>query len=387
NYDYSTQTVRGSLFFEYLTNSSTFKYHLRKYLNWHRVENGDEYLYNIIMLITLALPGWGHLQKSHIINTGPDRDKINHRLLSRISINSNLIHYVVSEDFTGLRKFPIYKGLNNQYLILDMPFLYDKLFKNVVFTFKDHLKENNFTENFLSIKGKEFSEEILFYNVILRCFNKHTYHLYSGKMTEPVCKGELCDYYIRSNNRIALMEFKDVLLDTSSKNDGTTKVLFQKMDLKFSINQNKSPKGVRQLAKAIEKLSNGISFDTLDSEDTIIYPIICYTDSSFGFDGINRRYDKMFQDFLTSTSVSKKFIINPLVFINLDFFQHFEDFLYNETIDFFGLIDRYYEHIKIPGHEIVPFEIFVGSYMNDMGKPTEISKLGKERLYEIMKGR
>ncbi|HTA81681.1 MAG TPA: hypothetical protein VK783_02025 [Bacteroidia bacterium] len=387
NHDFVIQTARGSLFFDYLSNSVELKDFFYKYLKWLRVENGDEYLYNIIMLITIALPGSQYGQKSQIVNLGSFRGKINFRVLSRLAINNNVLGYIASENFTTLRKYPIFYCNNMSYVILDMTFLIDKLYRNFVFTFKEYIESQGYIGNFLSTKGKKFTEEILFYTLILRCFKQGKYKLFSGKMIEEQSNVELCDYYIRSNNNIALIELKDVLLDFASKNIGTTEGLFPKMDLKFQSNQASSPKGVKQLALAIEKISSGISFDELDSSNYNIYPIITYTDSTFGFNGVNRRYEKLFREILPSLKISDRFTVKPLVFINISFFEFFENALHNEMFDFFSLVDEYYEHIKKSNYEIVPFEVFVGGYVEEKGIKTGLSKLGQEKTAKIVRGR
>ena len=107
---------------------------------------------------------------------------------------------------------------------------------------------------------------------------------------------ELCDAYLRDQNKICLIEFKDTSLNASIKNSAEQKKLLSELDKKFVANQTGKPKGITQLLNAIKDLeANSISFDDSVSKSGIqLYPISVYTDLSFGKVGLDKTYNDKF---------------------------------------------------------------------------------------------
>ncbi len=222
-------------------------------------------------------------------------------------------------------------------------------------------------------------EEIYLPKVLKECF-PNDIAFFSNEL-EGNDNTELCYGYIRRQNKLCLIEFKDILLNASIKNSTSIDDIKKELDIKFKSNQKGKPKGVTQLASAIKKLEQG--YDEIDKGFTSvnnpeIYPIIVYTDNSFGQEGLNAIYRKELNHQLAEFNL-KNLIIQDLVFINLNFFEMRSHYFNNNSLDFYDMLDKYLEYIKSSKNRLTNFEVFGRHYTNennivDLPEPEVFSK-------------
>ncbi len=213
-------------------------------------------------------------------------------------------------------------------------------------------------------------ENIYLPSVLNTCF-PHYIRFYGDSCINSN-KEELCDVYLRESNKICLIEFKDILLNAVVKNSADKDKLFAEFDKKFVANQTNKPKGITQLINAIKDIdANFVSFDSSVPENGLeIYPVIVYTDSSFGVEGVNKKFKEKFIFEIQKLNL-QNVVVKNATFINLNFFEIREDYFSKQLMNLFQMLDEYHEHTKNPDYTLTPFEVFSRFFMN-MYVPEEL---------------
>ena len=107
---------------------------------------------------------------------------------------------------------------------------------------------------------------------------------------------------------------------------------------------------------------NDLSDDILDrSDDLEIYPLVVYTDSTFGAEGINKIMNDKFKNILREHPLSG-LIVEGVSFVNLSYFEMHQEYLCNEIIDFFSLLRSYQAHVLKPEYSTASFEVYSRAY-------------------------
>ncbi len=381
--DFSNQITRGVKFFEYLEASPKFSSYIQDYYKYIKVKNGNELLYNLLTVFTQINIG-DIKARNQLIPLWNIEEFINMNFLYSLAINSSIKTYTSDINFSILRNKVLYQpGATRQlYFLLDINFLIDLMYKAQVFLFKEFITKEGYKGNFLADKGKEFMEDIYFNLIMEKCFS----HLvgFSGKKAVKKDRNEISDYYLRDNEKIALIEFKDVLLGADIKDNAGKDAVYSALDTKFYENQKKDPKGIKQLLNAIDYIEkNGLDFDKIEGINGIeIYPIVIYTDLSFGYEGVNKLLKKKFQTELETLNL-KKISVKDVTFINLSFFELHENYLKTNRLNLFKMIEEYHLHAANPDVSTTPFEVFSRFYMQknikkDLGNPSFMLEVIKE---------
>ena len=370
--DFSNQVTRGVTFFNYLENDPKYKTLVKEYYESKNV-SGSLRMFKNLMVIFSEINLGKDLDrrnqlanlKEYFIGSEVDLDYI-----ETLCINPEISSYKEDVSFGSLRSKFLYKLNKFQFLILDVNFLIDQFYKAQIFSFNAFLKSKKIKGDFLSEKGKNFTENIYLPLVLDTCFS-HYFKFY-GDNCKNSNNEELCDAYLREENKICLIEFKDILLNASIKNSAEQEELFAEFDKKFVSNQTGKPKGITQLLNAIKDIdANSISFDSSVPKSEIeIYPVIVYTDLSFGTEGINKIFKDKFRVEINKLHL-QNIIVKDVTFINLNFLEIREDYFAKKLLNLFVMLDGYIEHIKDPNYLLTPFEVFSRFYMN-MYVPEEL---------------
>ncbi len=363
--DFSNQVTRGIAFFKYLENDHKYKDLVLEYYESKNVNGYLRLFKNLMVLFTEINIGNDLERRNQLANL--QQYSINYEVdlayIETLCINSEMIDYKEDESFGTLRNKFLYKLNQFQYFILSVNFLLDQFYKAQIFSFNTFLKSRGIKGEFLSEKGKNFTEEIYLPMVLDNCF-PHFERFYGASCVNSK-KEELCDAYLRESNKIYLIEFKDVLLNASVKNSADKEKLFAELEKKFLANQANKPKGITQLLNAIKDIDdNSVSFDnSIPNCGLEIHPIIVYTDSTFGIEGVNKYFKEKFKNVIDSSGL-KNIVVNDVTFINLNYFEIHEDYFNKKHLDFFKVLLGYYEHTKEDNYALTPFEVFSRFYMN-----------------------
>lgn len=387
--DYANQVTRGVMLFRYLENDSNFSSVMTDFYQEKKVIGHLEMFRNLMALFVEVGIGTENRKQIADLSGLAKGGFVTPAYIDTLCINESISNYQADQSFTTLRNKFLYKIAENKYYILDVNFMIDHFYKAQVFTINNFLKEKGITKEFLSIKGKDFSDAIYFPTVMKICFPN--YIKYFGEQCINSKNEELCDGYIRNGNKLILIEFKDVLLNASVKNAADKVKLFNEFRTKFVENQKGSPKGMSQLKAAISDIDeNLVCFDhELSPEDLVIFPIIVYTDLSFGTDGLNEHYREKFNEMIKDLNL-KKVSVQNLTFINLNFFEFSQDYFAKRKTDVFVYLEKYQEHVKEENFKLTPFEVFSRAYNNEyypeqLGQPQSYLNIQKEIIDSALK--
>lgn len=363
--DFSNQVTRGIAFFKYLENDPKYKDLVLEYYKSKNVNGYLRMFKNLMALFTEINIGKDLVRRNQLADLqeyfiGKEVDLA---YIDTLCINSEIANYNEDESFGTLRKKILFKINQFQFFILNVNFLLDQFYKAQIFSFNNFLKSKNIKSEFLSEKGKNFTEGIYLPTVLDICF-PHFIRFYGDACVNSK-KEELCDAYLRESNKLCLIEFKDVLLNASVKNGADKERLFAELEKKFLANQSNKPKGITQLLNAIKDIEdNSVLFDSsIPKNDLEIYPVIIYTDSSFGIEGVNKYFKDKFAKEIDRLKL-KNIIVKDVAFINLNYFEIHEDYFNQKYLDIYEVLNGYFEHTKDVDYALTPFEVFSRFYMN-----------------------
>ncbi|WP_158861614.1 hypothetical protein [Lunatibacter salilacus] len=379
--DFSNQITRSIKIFEYLEQSDKFKDFVQDYYKHLRVKDYKDLIYNILTIFTQVGIGEHITERKQIIPLGNLLPLINIDYINSLSINDTISTYSPDNSFRTLRNKMLYHFDKYIYFLLDINFLIDQLYKAQIFSFKKFIENKGYQGNFLSVKGKEFMEDIYFRLIMEKCFPNFIRK--SGDDAKKNDGNEICDYYLRKGDNIILIEFKDILLSADLKEKSDKELLYSEFEKKFFENQKKDPKGIQQLYNAVKYIeNNALFFDEITEEATLnIYPIVVYTDLSFGYEGINKILKKKFSEMLSSETFTKT-KVKDVTFINLSYFEIHEDYLNQEFIELFKFIEEYHQHTQKEQYRTTPFEVYSRFYLKENIK----TKLGNPSfMLEVLK--
>ncbi len=385
--DFTNQVTRGIALFSYLEADPKYRELVHEYYKLKRVKGYLRMFRNLMVLFSEINLGKDLERRNQLASLEEyfKGGEIDLDYIETLCINSEISSYKEDESFGIIRSNILYKLDKFKFLILDVNFLLDQFYKAQVFSFNSFLKLKGAKVDFLSEKGKNFTENIYLPSVLNICFPG--YIKFYGDSCLNSNKEELCDAYLREKNKICLIEFKDVLLNAAVKNSADKEKLFAEFDKKFSANQAGKAKGITQLLNAVQDIDkSGISFDNSAQKEQIeIYPVIVYTDSSFGMEGINKIFKERFSEQIKKLKI-QNVTVKDVVFINLNFFEVREDYFSKKILDLFNMLDGFYEHIKNPNYVLTPFEVYSRLYMNiyvpeELGSPSSFQKAIRSIIY------
>ena len=105
-------------------------------------------------------------------------------------------------------------------------------------------------------------------------------------------------------------------------------------------------------------------------EKLVVYPVLVYTDNTFGFAGINKVLNNLYTE-LISFLPKPMFTICNVVFIDLTFFEVNMNVLKNKELDIFTVLNAFLDHLKIEQYSQTAFEAFAKEYIDEHCGPRE----------------
>jgi hypothetical protein len=366
--DYSNQIVRGAMLFEWLDNNLKFSGSMPGFYQRSQISGWKMMFKNLMTVFVEIGIGIGDDSRNHWINLWNYQPKeISIAYLKTLCINRHINSYTQDISFGLIRKHPLYALDDSNYFVLDVNFLIDHFYKAQVFTLSAYFMSGGDKE-FLSTKGKQFMEDIYLRKLMDRCFAGQI--KFYGDQAINSSGEEMSDFYLRENDKVCLMEFKDVMLNAAAKNSSDNSKLYDAVDTKFIKNQKGKPKGITQLVNALIDVDKaGILFDHIAPQSKIdIYPVILYTDHSFGVESLNFRYNRDYVNQISQLNL-QHVTPKPLTFINLNTFELHENNFTNKHINLFDALEAYQAHINKENYQNTPFEVFFKFYQNHHNIP------------------
>lgn len=255
-----------------------------------------------------------------------------------------------SEDFTNLKKYPVYKIDEKTFSIIDYFFVIDKFFKSIRFILKDTFNTHNKLPpndgSFFSFYNTKYSEEFLMKKVLDEVFHWK----YMVKRQEAETQDNEPDYYARHNKRIYVFENKDVLVASGIKSSSDIDEIKKLLKKKF-LHDGKRAVGIGQLVKSIEQIvENQFPFDIYVNTkgNFTIYPILLVSDRIFEIMGMNYTLNQWYLE-LVKEKLGEKYnssLIRDLTFIDMDTLIFWLPHLKKKDTNFKKIMDIHHKEMK-----------------------------------------
>lgn len=283
---------------------------------------------------------------------------------------------VEDEDFTEIKKYPIYFLDENRFSVINFFFAVDLFYRSAKFRLKEiYLTEKLDKEfgDFFSFYNKKFSEEFLMKNILDKIFEKRYFTKYKNPQSEQ--ENQL-DYYVNYNNTIYLFENKDVLINKSIKATNSIEPLLVFLKQKFYLNKDKKV-GIQQLVYSIEQIYNAnFKFDdTINYNKKIqIFPILIVQDRVFQSFGINYKLNNWFRQELNNRLIynSNKFQIKGLILIDIDTLILWKDNVKNKNKLFKTLLENHVQQMETKPKKSYKHIKYLNKYFEDTLKPISL---------------
>lgn len=237
-------------------------------------------------------------------------------LVKNISVNN----ISEDEDFTGLKKTPIYFLDENRFSIINFFFVVDLFYRSAKFRLREIFAYKKINVgDFFSYYNKEFSENFLMKNVLDDLFSKK---YFIKKIQTEQEKNNEPDYYVNYNNNIILFENKDVLINKLVKSATEIETINNFLYERF-VQSTKKDVGVKQLANSIESIyKNNFQFDgkIIYKKKIEIFPVLVVHDRIFQSMGINYKLNVLFRKELNERNIisSNNFTVHGLTIFDID---------------------------------------------------------------------
>ncbi len=303
--DYVLQFLKVYHFFVFCESHEKYSAHLNVFLTSLGLISYRSYLLKLISPYLHLMLSQEPTPKMHIDSGEEIMD-----LYVGLKINGKIV--ATDNDYKSLRQYPLFEIEKNMYIFLDFRFFVDKFYQGFLFDFAakikityGHLKTN---------MGNEFSEHILFYSVMNKCFSSYgSIHLTGIEIKKKIFSGEP-DYYIRNGLEIFLFEFKDVVISADVKYSGDSEKIKKGIAEKLEKSPDGKRKGVTQLLNTVKEISSGHNqekaVDLIPADQTIFYPIIVHTDITLESCGVNYFLNKRMVELIVELELSHLIIKN-----------------------------------------------------------------------------
>lgn len=368
-----TGVLKFILFEKWLRKNKRYNEISNDYLKIMNLNNWYEYFHDIFQINNLSIQSStiSTIHAPHLSN-----------LLNFFSAKTEYLDGW--DDFLNLRKRPIFKLNNDEFIILDLHFMLDKFFSGVYHDLIAISKEKNI-KSFHQDLNKGFVEEFLLIDLMKSVFGKK-YIKFSEKDIKAFTKRNISqlslpDYYLRNGNKVLLIECKNSFLSKNSKVNLDLINLEKELMEKFYFNKNRK-KAVKQLIGYIINIETGKYnfFDEFKKVKTLkYYPILVTTDHTLNSPGFNKLLNSYFQNEKENLNIVVSKRTKQLTIIHIDDFLHYTFKL--EKI--FNIIDKYHKYInkKSPPENMLSFS----DYLNSSEKPIGDAHLKKKHVDHMLK--
>lgn len=235
--------------------------------------------------------------------------------------------------------------------------------------------------------GNDFSEKVLFYTIMDKCFTKYGDLNLNGTQLKSILGSSEPDFYIRHGSEVFLFEFKDILIPASIKYANDPEKIKKGILDRLEKSPKGKRKGIRQLLHCIKEIQDGVYYDRgvdiLPGDKAIIYPVIVHTDISLESSGINYFLNKRMEIVAEKESV-KLHQVENLIVIHLDTFIQLQDHFNDRTLLLADCFKAYISYISSgdPVTDTLSFDEFVKYYLVQQKK----GKIGPPKaFYSIIK--
>ncbi|WP_339717902.1 hypothetical protein [Cyclobacterium amurskyense] len=285
---------------------------------------------------------------------------------------SERVQYQKLHTLLGLRKSPFIKVSDDEFLLGDKTFLIEKIYTQFINDFWfDWLQPQKSDINKPIFKMSDYRGEFgRFFENYGSKLLKDTFAMYKystclaleelkyGKIEE-----ELCDFYLRYEKRILLIEIKGGGIDDQSKYGGDLASLYKKDRDKFYKRY-----GVDQLIHALSEIEK--NFPKVDpnlptGKTITVYPVIIMNEKVFQTPLMAQLFNARFQEQVVNIKLTK-INVKPLTLTHISDWENAEDYLFENPKKIWDLLNYHCRNKK-----------FIPPFYNTLNR--KLPKLNKGR--------
>lgn len=363
--NYILQFLKVYYFFVFCESHEKYSLHLNFFLESLGLASYKSYLWKLLSPYLKLMVSEEPTPKMYV-----DNEPKSLNFYKRLTINEKIVS--IDEDYKPLRQYPLFETENNMYLFMDFRFFVDKFYQGFLFDFAATTKISY--GNLKTDMGNEFSEHVLFYTIMDKCFSKYGNVRLTGEQIKSKISSGEPDYYIRKGADIFLFEFKDIITLTANiKHSGNSDEIKKRIAEQLERNTDGKRKGITQLLNTIKEIQLGIykekNIDQIPTDETIVYPIIVHTDITLESSGINYFLNERMRELIIDFELSDQKIKN-LILMNLDTLIQLQDHFIDGKLDLADCINSYISYISSndPVTVTFPFDEFVKYYFVEKNK-------------------
>ena len=324
--DFRPQLYKADRFFSFCESDKTFNNYLPYFYHSKGVKNWGEYVLLLFNIYSYSI-------KNYILPKGNEQEQ---QFLSQFVIDENdvvlkTIWDVGHKGVNYLRDHFLFGMPSGDYLLLDANLLIDKLYQGLKFDFFNTIQANGLLNargkpykdlpEFNSTLGTVFSERHLLYELLKKTYHGgNAVHFTGEELKAAGITGEP-DYYLRIDNTLFLIEYKDLLFPDALRYSDNVKDIKDGIIDRLCLDDGKKRKGGGQLLYTIDRILNHGLMDNLDEGVkgvSTIFPLLVTTDRAFSAMGVNNVVIEAFDRLLKQYDFNMPVMIYVPVIINLD---------------------------------------------------------------------
>lgn len=384
--DFRPQLLKAKNFFHFCEQDTLFKEFLQWFYEDRKVSNWQEYIIRLFCLLEASLKcRWIKFDDTQTT----DKEFFNQYCIDIVEC-SNLWD---NDDQYYLRNHFLYSPKDGLYLLLNHNLMVDKFYQGMKFDFCNSVLSRNGKDekgniikdfpDFNSLLGRKFSESVLFYDLMHKCFDGNYEIIMSGDELKPFfdSKGEP-DFYIRKGDHAFVFEYKDLTLNNNIKYSSDTEFIKQEIIRRICKGGNKQRKGAGQLLYSINSIINEDRLAPVDqhaSKVDVFFPIVVTTDRAFSALGINKIIIPEFANIAKEYNLTTTHIA-PVVIIDYDTLFILCNRLHEQDLDLEKIIKEYTSLLlESPGG--IDFNTSFYTYVYDKYRIDKIEEKEHQYLY------
>jgi len=376
------QILKSDKFFKFCNNQPEFKSLSDMFLEAYGCDDAKAYLKSIIQLINIVFES--------IKTTGypivkiPVEETFGLSLLLSISLDKDEVIPMDSNyDSLDFRNKPLIKLSADEFLITNNTFIIERLYNSIKFNLNDintqidSDPDKRILKNVFGNYTTLFSEGFLFNKTIENIYHKYSYKLIEGG-------AGLCDYFVRSGNKVFLFECKDIEYASDTKQSDNFEDIKDYIWKKL-VQKKGKPIGVGQIIRDIKEISDNTTKWGNDlTKNLQIFPILVLAKPIYSTLGFNYVLNQWFNDELVKESIDSRIRIYPLIVIDMDTLILLEDSLASKRLKLETEMSNYYAFIK----RKTSFEqkyLSFSDYIIDQKSQYVFSKSSQSSFYNTLK--
>lgn len=347
---------KSSLFIEFCQKDNELSKYLPELFSTYRCQDAKSYLHILAQIYCESHKGEYGYSRLIFSDEAPAPELFN-KISCRID---ELITEKNNRDYTAFRSKPIIRLSKNEYVVICVPFLINKIYNSFVF---DLSRISGDGQHIRQIISTRFSESTLLFPLIKSIIEPRSPLHLSGEDCDKICETRSPDYYIRNWNDIFLIELKDYSFRADIKEDPSHDKIHQYIEEQFVSKSNGRDGAIKQLAHNVKAiLDRNFVWDKSIQKPKNVYPILVVGNSLYATYGMTYILNEKFNQELQRKGISSS-VVNPLIVIDIDTLILYQDFFVRKHSSFKKEIREYLKFIKKDFHTSKNIDLKVCSFM------------------------